>query len=56
MEYLYNWSKSQGVYEVRLDVYPNNPAAIRSYEKAGMNTGLQMMRVDLRESRKEKGE
>jgi len=48
MEYLYNWSKSQGVYEVRLDVYPNNPAAIKSYEKAGMKTGLQMMRVDLR--------
>lgn len=48
MEYLYNWSESRDVYEVRLDVYPNNPAAIKSYEKAGMKTGLQMMRVDLR--------
>ena len=51
MEYLYNWSESQGVYEVRLDVYPNNLKAIRSYEKAGMKTGLHMMRVDLREKK-----
>ncbi len=49
IEYLYEWSALQGVYEVRLDVYPNNTAAIKSYEKSGMKTGLQMMRVDLRE-------
>ena len=49
MEYLYDWSESKGVYEVRLDVYPNNPAAIKSYEKSGMKTGLHMMRIDLRE-------
>jgi GNAT superfamily N-acetyltransferase len=52
MEYLYDWSESQGVYEVRLDVYPNNSAAIKSYEKAGMKTGLHMMRIDLREQKK----
>lgn len=51
MEHLYQWSESQGVYEVRLDVYPNNPAAIKSYEKAGMKKGLQMMRIDLRDER-----
>lgn len=49
MQYLYNWSESRGVYEVRLDVYPNNPAAIKSYESVGMRKGLQMMRVDLRD-------
>jgi GNAT superfamily N-acetyltransferase len=49
MEYLYDWSESRGIYEVRLDVYPNNPAAIKSYEKVGMKTGLHMMRVDLRD-------
>jgi GNAT superfamily N-acetyltransferase len=51
MEYLYNWSWAKGIYEIRLEVYPNNPAAIRAYEKAGMTTGLQMMRIDLREKR-----
>jgi len=51
MEYLYDWSWSKGIYEIRLEVYPNNPAAIRAYEKAGMTPGMQMMRVDLRESR-----
>lgn len=48
MEYLYDWSWSKGIYEIRLEVYPNNPAAIKAYEKVGMTTGLQMMRVDLR--------
>ena len=48
MEYLYKWSESQGVHEVRLNVYPNNPAAIKSYERSGMETGLLLMRVDLR--------
>jgi len=54
MEYLYHWSESQGVYEIRLDVYPNNPAAIKSYESVGMKKGLQMMRVDLRELKSRK--
>jgi ribosomal protein S18 acetylase RimI-like enzyme len=56
MEFLYDWSRSRGIYEIRLEVYPNNPAAIRAYEKAGMTTGLHMMRVDLRERREEKKE
>ncbi len=48
MDYLYDWSLSRGIYEVRLEVYPENPAAIRAYEKAGMHTSLLTMRVDLR--------
>ncbi len=49
MEYLYHWSKSQGIYEVRLTVYPDNPPAIRAYEKAGMEICLHTMRIDLRD-------
>ncbi|MDT7833551.1 GNAT family N-acetyltransferase [Flavobacteriaceae bacterium S356] len=49
MESLYDWTRSQGVHEVRLEVYPNNPAAIKAYEKAGMKECLVTMRVDLRE-------
>ena len=52
MEYLYDWSWSKGIYEIRLEVYPNNPAAIRAYEKVGMTAGLQMMRIDLRDRKK----
>lgn len=52
MDYLYDWCDSKGLYEVRLEVYPNNPSAIRAYEKAGMSTGLHMMRIDLREQKK----
>ena len=48
MEYLYNWSLSRGVYEVRLEVYPKNKPAIRAYEKAGMHISMHTMRVDLR--------
>jgi GNAT superfamily N-acetyltransferase len=48
MDHLYDWSLARGIYEVRLEVYPDNPAAIRAYEKAGMYTSLVTMRVDLR--------
>lgn len=49
MEALYEWTRSQGVHEVRLEVYPNNPAAIKAYEKAGMKQCLVTMRIDLNE-------
>jgi ribosomal protein S18 acetylase RimI-like enzyme len=48
MNYLYNWSLSKGIYEVRLEVYPTNIAAIKSYEKSGMTCSMQTMRIDLR--------
>ncbi|MBL4604691.1 MAG: GNAT family N-acetyltransferase [Flavobacteriaceae bacterium] len=48
MDYLYDWSLARGIYEVRLEVYPNNPGAIRAYEKVGMKTTMLTMRIDLR--------
>ncbi len=48
IEYLYDWSMSKGVYEVQLTVYPDNPPAIRAYEKAGIMISLHTMRIDLR--------
>lgn len=47
MDALYKWSLSRGVSEVRLEVYPSNAAAIRAYEKAGMEQCLVTMRIDL---------
>lgn len=49
MEALYAWTLSQGIHEVRLEVYPNNPGAIKAYEKVGMKECLTTMRIDLRE-------
>jgi ribosomal protein S18 acetylase RimI-like enzyme len=49
MDALYDWSRSQGVNEVRLEVYPNNPAAIKAYQKSGMKECLVTMRIDLRD-------
>ena len=48
MNYLYDWSLSKGIYEVRLEVYPSNNAAIKAYEKVGMRATMHTMRIDLR--------
>lgn len=48
MNYLYDWSLSKGIYEVRLEVYPSNNAAIKAYEKVGMQVTMHTMRIDLR--------
>ena len=48
MNYLYDWSLSKGIYEIRLEVYPSNDAAIKSYEKVGMRATMHTMRIDLR--------
>ena len=48
MNYLYDWSLSKGIYEVRLEVYPSNNAAIKAYEKVGMQATMHTMRIDLR--------
>lgn len=39
------WIISQGIEEVRLDVYVDNPGAIRAYEKAGFKGHLLNMRM-----------
>lgn len=38
------WAKSRGINEVRLDVYAENSAAVRAYEKAGFKKNLVEMR------------
>jgi len=48
MNYLYDWSLSKGINEVRLEVYPTNIPAIKAYEKSGMTCSMQTMRIDLR--------
>ena len=48
MNYLYDWSLSRSIYEVRLEVYPSNNAAIKAYEKVGMQATMHTMRIDLR--------
>ena len=48
MNYLYDWSLSRGIYEIRLEVYPSNNAAIKAYEKVGMQVTMHTMRIDLR--------
>jgi GNAT superfamily N-acetyltransferase len=42
------WSLAQGVSEMRLEVYAENPAAIRAYEKSGYHSLLLTMRKGLK--------
>ncbi|WP_422090766.1 GNAT family N-acetyltransferase [Tenacibaculum ovolyticum] len=48
IEALYAWAISKNTYEVRLDVYADNPGAIRAYEKAGFSKHLINMRKSLK--------
>jgi len=43
------WCKERGIHEVRLEVYDENPGAIRAYEKAGFVKQIVNMRMDIRE-------
>jgi GNAT superfamily N-acetyltransferase len=47
IEALTDWVRSQNVFEMRLDVYNDNPSAIRAYEKAGFKKHLINMRTGL---------
>lgn len=49
---LYKWTLSREVTEIRLEVYPTNPAAIRAYEKAGFKPYLLQMHRSLEEETK----
>lgn len=44
---LLNWCKNKNINEIRLDVYEDNPSAIRAYEKAGFKKHLINMRLNL---------
>lgn len=47
IESLKEWCRSQAIVELRLDVYNDNPAAIKAYEKVGFKKHLINMRVGL---------
>ena len=47
IEALTAWVRSKGVKEVRLEVYTQNTAAVRAYEKAGFKAILTEMRKEL---------
>lgn len=44
---LKEWAKNKGLKELRLDVYNNNLAAIKSYERFGFNKSLVNMRLEI---------
>lgn len=44
---LIQWSKSQGVSDCYLDVYSENEAAIRAYEKVGFKKSMIEMKLNL---------
>ena len=43
-EALIEWAKSRNIKEVRLDVYADNPSAIRAYDKVGFKKNMVEMR------------
>lgn len=47
IEALKNWCRSHDICELRLDVYNDNPSAIKAYEKAGFRKHLINMRLGL---------
>jgi GNAT superfamily N-acetyltransferase len=47
IEALKTWCRSLEIYELRLDVYNDNPSAIKAYEKAGFKKHLINMRTGL---------
>jgi len=44
---LVQWSKAQGIHEIRLTVYNDNLPAIRAYEKVGFKKHILEMRVNV---------
>lgn len=47
LDALMSWCKERGVFEIRLDVYDMNQAALRAYEKAGFKKHLINMRINI---------
>jgi len=48
VNYLKDWCRSKGVMNLALEVYHNNPGAIRAYEKVGFEPRLVEMRIQLK--------
>ncbi|MBS1524200.1 MAG: GNAT family N-acetyltransferase [Bacteroidetes bacterium] len=53
MQALQQWALSKNINEFRLEVYHNNPSAIRAYEKIGFMPLLLEMRMQLPMERKQ---
>ncbi|MFK8020438.1 MAG: GNAT family N-acetyltransferase [Pseudomonadales bacterium] len=47
MDALINWGKKQGVSDFYLDVYAENQAAVRAYEKAGFVASMVEMKLSV---------
>lgn len=45
---LLDWARSRNIFEIQLEVYPDNEAAVRAYTKAGFAPHLLRMRMDSR--------
>jgi hypothetical protein len=41
------WSKEQGIFDLYLDVYAENEAAVKAYEKAGFSKSLVQIKIKL---------
>ena len=46
---LFKWCKSKGVLEIKLDVYADNPSAIKAYQKVGFKKHLINMRLNIKD-------
>jgi ribosomal protein S18 acetylase RimI-like enzyme len=44
---LQSWAKEKNLNELRLDVYSNNPSAIKAYERFGFEKSLVNMRINI---------
>lgn len=42
------WCRERNIYEIRLEVYTENAAALRAYEKVGFRKQIVNMRTDIR--------
>ncbi len=47
LESLKYWAQEKDLQELRLDVYSNNTAAIKAYERFGFTKGLVNMKIDI---------
>ncbi len=47
MQALLEWCQTKEITEIRLDVYEDNPSAIRAYEKVGFKKHMISMRLDI---------
>jgi GNAT superfamily N-acetyltransferase len=50
LQRLIDWSKTQGITDLYLDVYDGNEAAVRAYEKAGFVKSMVEMKLDLEQT------